>query len=225
MANRYMFWVCRPMLLLSFFVLALLFNQTEIAVYAKVPAPQLMVTGPVAGSIATTGNSLSIQWTYKGDPGQAIKIMLLRENVAVQTIVADTPIGTANQGKYNWIIPAALSPGNNYQISITSTTNSKYSAVSSDFTIMNKIRTELSKPGITVTAVGKVLPMLPMQITTKGIVATGNVVNPTSVFTNGIVARGKAGGGGNIVTKAISATGYIVVPSKITTPAVTAVGK
>ena len=74
---------------------------------------------------------------YGGNPGSNVKIELLKGGVVTTTLNYFTSIGSAGSGSYNWSIPSNQVSGSDYQIKVTSTTNSAYSDISdSVFTIV-----------------------------------------------------------------------------------------
>jgi len=87
----------------------------------------ITVTSPPGGAIVEAGTTATIQWTYRGNPGSAVRLELLKGGALNVVINADTPIGAGSTGSYTWSIPASQSPGNDYQIRVTSTTDSQYS--------------------------------------------------------------------------------------------------
>jgi hypothetical protein len=92
--------------------------------------PSITVTSPNGGESWKRGTTHPIMWTYTGDPGPNVRVEGIRFTIAVPpawfTIVDSTPIGSGGSGSYNWAIPASLTPANNYEIRVTSTTNSSY---------------------------------------------------------------------------------------------------
>jgi len=83
----------------------------------------LVVTVPNGGESWAAGTSQTIRWTYSGNPGAAVRIELLKGGVLSSTIAASAAIGTGGNGSYNWAIPIAQTPGINYKVRVTSTTN------------------------------------------------------------------------------------------------------
>jgi Cohesin domain/Kre9/KNH-like N-terminal Ig-like domain len=70
------------------------------------------------------GTTQTISWTYTGNPGPYVKIELFKAGIAKSTLKASKAIGTNGSGYYNWTIPVNQKAGCDYQIKITSTTNS-----------------------------------------------------------------------------------------------------
>jgi len=65
-----------------------------------------------------------------------VKIELLRAGALVGTMTSGTPIGTGGNGSFTWNISSARTPGSDYKVRVTSTTNSSYSDTSdNNFTI------------------------------------------------------------------------------------------
>jgi hypothetical protein len=93
-------------------------------------APALQVASPNGGESLRIGRSQTIRWSYTGQPGSKVKIQLLKNGSAVQTIAKSAAIGVSGQGAYTWTPSYRLKPGSVYQIRITSTTNGAYADTS-----------------------------------------------------------------------------------------------
>ncbi|MHC1725922.1 MAG: Ser-Thr-rich GPI-anchored membrane family protein [Syntrophobacteraceae bacterium] len=91
------------------------------------------------------GTTQKISWDYVGDPGPSVNIDLLKGGQVSQTIAAGASKGNDGSGSYYWTVPGGQTPGTDYGIRITSTSNSAFKGESEDsFTIV--------APGITVTS-------------------------------------------------------------------------
>jgi hypothetical protein len=96
----------------------------------------ITVSTPNGGETWQTGTTQTISWTYTGNPGSYVRIELFKNGVLNRTIATRTSIGSSGSGSYNWRIPSTQTPGTDYKIKITSTTNSSYSDTSdNNFTI------------------------------------------------------------------------------------------
>jgi hypothetical protein len=96
----------------------------------------ITVTIPNGGETWTKGTTQTITWTYSGNPGAYVKIELLQGGTLNSTISSRTSRGSNGAGSYRWKISKNLTAGSNYQIRITSTTNSNYTDTSDgNFTI------------------------------------------------------------------------------------------
>ncbi len=80
------------------------------------------MTAPNGGENWQQGTNQTITWDSSGNPGTNVKIELYRDGVLNSTIASST----ANDGTHPWPVPANLTPGSNYKVKITSTTNASY---------------------------------------------------------------------------------------------------
>jgi len=86
--------------------------------------PTITVTSPNGSENWQAGTTQTINWTYTGKPGSYVKIELFKGGTWKSTIKASKPIGSNGSGYHNWTIPVNQKAGCDYQIKITSTTNS-----------------------------------------------------------------------------------------------------
>lgn len=96
------------------------------------PAPilKISVITPNGGENWTVGSSHNITWSYSGDPGAQVKIDLLKGGSVASTISSGTSVGYNGSGSYTWVIPQSLTPGSDYKVRVTSTSNSSYTDTS-----------------------------------------------------------------------------------------------
>ncbi len=99
--------------------------------YDYVPVKcSITITSPSTGLIYSKGDHRAIRWTSTGNVGTNVKIQLLRSGNIIKTISNNT----VNDGSFSWTVPSVLR-SNDYQIKMTSMTNSLCTCVSSTFTI------------------------------------------------------------------------------------------
>jgi hypothetical protein len=92
----------------------------------------ITVTSPNGGEKWKHGTNHTIRWKSVGNPGKNVKIELLKGTKASQIVSS-----AKNTGSYSWKIPASQTPGTNYKIRVTSTTNKAYKDTSNkNFTII-----------------------------------------------------------------------------------------
>ncbi|MBU8893236.1 MAG: T9SS type A sorting domain-containing protein [Bacteroidales bacterium] len=94
-----------------------------------IPDPFITVASPTSSSNWIIGNTYDIIWT--DNISENIKIDLYVGNSLSQTISNST----GSDGSYGWFIPSNLTPGTNYRIKMSSSTNSSLSDYSDYFTI------------------------------------------------------------------------------------------
>ena len=82
----------------------------------------LALTSPMGGESWQQGTSHNITWNYGGQPGAAVKILLLKSGIVDRVIAASIPSGEAGAGSFPWSIPANLPRGSNYRVRVQSTT-------------------------------------------------------------------------------------------------------
>lgn len=107
-------------------------------VYNSVPGIQ--VTAPAAGSSWEVGSTHAIAWVRTGSLDANAKIELYKSGVKTLDIASST----ANDGSYDWVVPAALAAGSNYLVRVT-TADGAYSDDSDLFAIF------VTPPSLTVT--------------------------------------------------------------------------
>jgi hypothetical protein len=90
----------------------------------SVQPASVTVVSPNGGENWSTGSAQAIVWTFTGDPGANVKITLLKAGKLVSTIAEAVSAGKDGNGSFSWTIPASQTAGNNYQISVTSTSAS-----------------------------------------------------------------------------------------------------
>ena len=91
------------------------------------PVSTITVTYPNGGENWLQNSQHNITWTSKNIT-ENVKIELLKGASISSTISS----GTANTGKYNWIVPSGQTVGVDYKIRITSTSNSSVNDTSDD---------------------------------------------------------------------------------------------
>ncbi|MHC1729221.1 MAG: Ser-Thr-rich GPI-anchored membrane family protein [Syntrophobacteraceae bacterium] len=101
----------------------------------------IKVSFPNGGVHLLAGAQWWVQWTYSGNVGTTVNIDLLKGGAYYKTITSSQSIGKEGYGQYNrWRIPYNETPGSDYKVRITSTTDSNYQDTSnSNFSIMSGI--------------------------------------------------------------------------------------
>jgi len=87
-----------------------------------VPEPTITLSSPNVGESWQLGETKNISWSSGGSPGSHVKIDLYKGGTLDRTLTNST----SNDGSYSFSIPESLALGADYQIEVTSTTNSLY---------------------------------------------------------------------------------------------------
>ena len=67
------------------------------------------------------GQGYGIEWSYTGNPGQTVKIELLKGGVLDHILNSSTAIGNGGIGYYYWEVSPTQPIGDDYSIRISST--------------------------------------------------------------------------------------------------------
>jgi hypothetical protein len=100
----------------------------------KAAGVKLVLDAPPKGTEKwTTGSAVTIRWSYAGNPGSTVKLVLLKkDDGAVTTIAEVAAVGVDGKGHLMWTVPAGLKPGSDYRLGITSTSNAFYQDTSKE---------------------------------------------------------------------------------------------
>jgi hypothetical protein len=98
----------------------------------------ISIISPNGGENWKAGTTQTISWIFKGNIGDYIKIELLKGGTGNSTITFRTSIGNGESGSYSWRIPKFKTPGSDYTLRITSTSNNYYSDASDNFFTISK---------------------------------------------------------------------------------------
>jgi hypothetical protein len=85
------------------------------------PKSSLSVTSPNGGETWKRGTTQTISWDYTGSPGSSVKLVLLKDDRVVDTIANSVSAGHNGKGSFAWSIPSTGPTGNDYKVSIQST--------------------------------------------------------------------------------------------------------
>ncbi|VVB53952.1 Ser-Thr-rich glycosyl-phosphatidyl-inositol-anchored membrane family protein [uncultured archaeon] len=96
-----------------------------------IPVPSYTIVSPIGGNNWKIGTTRIINWTSTENPKGYVKIELLKAGVLNRVIA----LSTLNDGSQTWAIPTIQTPGSDYKIRITSTSNPVYTNSSSNFSI------------------------------------------------------------------------------------------
>ncbi len=101
--------------------------------FETVPGPplsSLTLISPNGGESWKLGSTQTIQWSYAGSVGTTVKIEVLKAGTLWSTLTASTPVGSGGTGSFSWNIEPALAAASDYQIRITSTSNTAIADIS-----------------------------------------------------------------------------------------------
>lgn len=82
--------------------------------------PKITVISPNGGEVWRPGSQQTVKWTYTPDNGRDVSIGLSSGGYGVRLITPTTSIGANGSGSYTWTVPADLTPGQLYRVSISS---------------------------------------------------------------------------------------------------------
>jgi hypothetical protein len=97
------------------------------------PTGSITVVSPNGGESWLRGNAYPITWTYTGNPGSMVSIVLYMGENLVYTVTPSTSIGSGGAGSYTWNIPSDKPLGNDYRVSIQSTSQPAIKDLSDDY--------------------------------------------------------------------------------------------
>ena len=113
---------------------AVLAAATVTATFNSAPVTSsITLSAPNGGDTWAVGSAQTIRWSYVGNPGTSVKISLLKGGTLVRTIASSTPIGTGGAGAFTWTVASNVALASDYQVRVTSTTNSAIGDVSDGF--------------------------------------------------------------------------------------------
>ncbi|KAF3923048.1 hypothetical protein ABW20_dc0104897 [Dactylellina cionopaga] len=81
-------------------------------------------TAPLAGDIVTAGKFFQVRWINLN--GGIVNLVLARGDPANLKTIGAIAAGIPNSGVFNWLVPAALEPGDDYAVAIQSGTEKNY---------------------------------------------------------------------------------------------------
>ncbi len=109
------------------------FGQYTIAYYTSTAAPGITLASPNGGEQWQAGTTAAIKWNYTGNPGSYVKLDLYKGSAFYSTIASSVQIGSNGSGSYSWTIPSSQAVGSDYQVMVTSTTNTSYYGESGNY--------------------------------------------------------------------------------------------
>jgi len=110
----------------------IIFGLSDYFSLQNLPIPNITVTSPGTNNIFALGDNMDIEWTKDNVAGQ-FHIELWKDNIPVMSF------GSVNSSDLSAtvIIPSGITPGNDYQIKLTSVDNSAVFDIGDFFTIQS----------------------------------------------------------------------------------------
>ncbi|MDL5051557.1 Ser-Thr-rich GPI-anchored membrane family protein [Oscillatoria amoena NRMC-F 0135] len=108
-------------------------GDLELEVRGKIFVPFMRLTNFDASKKYKKGKSYPLTWT-SGNMGGQIDIELFDGQTRVHS-----DRGVANSGKFEWVIPGSVKPGNNYRLKFTDTKNREEVIYTKEFKIVPKM--------------------------------------------------------------------------------------
>ena len=123
-------------------------NYTFHFVDGTLTVPGLHVDSPGKGGVWVAGTTMTIAWSFWGDPGSTVNIDLLKSGkvVIVRSIAQAVSSGSGGSGSYVWTIPSNVSPGTGYRVRVTSSTRSAFTALSDGTFTIKAISIAVTSP-------------------------------------------------------------------------------
>jgi hypothetical protein len=87
-----------------------------------VPTTSITATLPNGGETWVRKTTQTITWNYTGNPGSTVNLILMKGGSQVGTIATGVPIGSNGKGSYTWPISSNGYTGNDFKVSIKSST-------------------------------------------------------------------------------------------------------
>jgi len=80
----------------------------------------ITITSPNGGESWQRATPHTVTWSYTGNPGTTVKIVLLKAGTEVGTIANSVSIGSGGKGSYTWPVYPTGSTGSDYKVSVQS---------------------------------------------------------------------------------------------------------
>jgi hypothetical protein len=112
--------------------------------------PSITTTSPNGGESWQRGTPHTVTWSYTGNPGSDVKIVLYKAGNPVGTATYSTSIGLNGKGSYPWTISSTREPGSDYQIVVQSVSQPAIKDYSDKYFTITSAPTPT--PSITVTS-------------------------------------------------------------------------
>jgi hypothetical protein len=95
-------------------------NNFNITPASPPSSATITVTSPNGGETWKRGTTQTISWSYTGDPGATVMIVLLKAGTQVGTIKDSTSTGASGSGSYSWSMGTSGMTGSDFKIKVLS---------------------------------------------------------------------------------------------------------
>lgn len=89
----------------------------------------------MAGGNWSAGSNQSIAWSYSGNVGASVSILLQKNAATVYTLTNNAPLEGSGKGTFNWTVPKNAPAGMDYSVVIASNSNPAIKGVSGVFSL------------------------------------------------------------------------------------------
>lgn len=109
-------------------------SDSSNASFSILPGPKITIVSPNGGESLYNGSESTIEWSYTGDPGDTVKIELLKNGSVFRNVSSGTGAGDGGKGSYKWSIPKDIPPGN-YKLRISGSSSTTSDTSDGEFSI------------------------------------------------------------------------------------------
>jgi len=97
------------------------------------PTPSITVTAPNGGQTWQRGTTQTVSWDYTGNPGSAVKIVLVKGSTDVGIIKDSWATGSNGKGSFTWPISSTGMTGSDFRVSVQGISQSTINDMSNNY--------------------------------------------------------------------------------------------